>query len=145
MFKHILIPTDGSELSLLAVERGVQVALAFGAKVTGFHAIPAFHTFTYHADMLEATRAEYVASAKQSALKILQALRDIAERAGVECDTQAATSDHPHEAIVHAAQACGCDLIVMASHGRRGLQGFLLGSETQKVLTHSKLPVLVLR
>ena len=72
-------------------------------------------------------------------------MKQSAQAEGVPCDTEVALSDHPYEAIIHAAASKGCDLIMMASHGRRGLQGLLIGSETQKVLTHCKIPVLVYR
>lgn len=145
MFKHVLIPTDGSKLSDKAIDKGVKFAKQIGAKVTGFHAIPEFRTFTGIAEMLEQTAGQYKATAKVEAGKILDALRRVAEKAGVECNGETVFSDYPHEAIISVAQRRKCDLIVMASHGRRGLRGVLLGSETQKVLTHSKLPVLVLR
>lgn len=145
MFKHVLIPTDGSKLSDKAIEKGLKFARQIGAKVTGFYAIPQFRTFTGIAEMLEQTAGEYKVSAKAEAGKILDALLRLAEKAGVECDGESVFSDYPHEAIISVAQKRKCDVIVMASHGRRGLSGVLLGSETQKVLTHSKLPVLVLR
>lgn len=145
MFTHVLIPTDGSKLSDKAIEKGVKFAKQIGAKVTWFYAVPEFRTFTGIAEMLEQTAGGYKTSAKKEAGKMLDALRQRAETAGVQCDAEAVFSDYPHEAIISMARKKKCDLIVMASHGRRGLSGVLLGSETQKVLTHSKLPVLVLR
>lgn len=145
MFKHVLIPTDGSKLSREAIDKGVKFAKQIGAKVTGFHAIPEFRTFTGIAEMLAQTSGSYKTTAKVEAKKILDVLKRVAEKAGVECDGEFAFSDYPHEAILAIAKKRNCDLILMASHGRRGLKGILLGSETQKVLTHSKLPVLVLR
>lgn len=144
VFTHILIPTDGSKLSGLAIDKGVEFAKQIGAKVTGFYAIPEFQIFTGVAELLEQTPNEYMASARAQGEKILDGLRRVAEKAGVECDVEAVFSDYPHEAIIAIARKKKCDLILMASHGRRGLKGFLLGSETQKVLVHSKLPVLVL-
>lgn len=145
LFTHVLIPTDGSELSDKAIERGIHFAKQIGAKVTGFHAIPVFRTFTGLAGMLELTPDAYLESAKAHARRILDKIQRAADEAGVECDVELALSDHPHEVIMAIAHQKKCDLIIMASHGRRGLKGVLLGSETQKVLTHGKLPVLVLR
>lgn len=145
MFKHILLPTDGSDLSMSAVRQGAKLAKLLGARVHAFHAIPAFHTFTYVTELLEATREEYNAQAVARAERYLASVRDIAKAEGVPCDSSHAVCDDPYEAIVEEAQKRGCDLIVMASHGRRGAKAVLLGSETLKVLTHSKVPVLVYR
>jgi len=143
MFKHILLPTDGSALSEAAIRKGIQFAKSIGARVTGFYAMPEFHTFTYKTEMLEDTKEQFARDSKAHADKYLAAIETAAKEAGVACDTVRATSDHPHDAILKAARDTGCDLIVMGSHGRTGIQGLLLGSETQKVLTHAKLPVLV--
>jgi nucleotide-binding universal stress UspA family protein len=145
MFKHILLPTDGSELSEAAIRKGIQFAKSIGARVTGFYAMPEFHVFTYRTEMLEDTQEQFVKDTKAHADKYLAAIKKVANDAGVACDTLRATSDHPHEAILKAARDRGCDLIMMASHGRKGVQGMLLGSETHKVLTHSRIPVLVYR
>ena len=143
MFKHILLPTDGSELSEAAVRKGVAFAKAIGARITGFYAMPEFHILTYNTEMLEDTRQEFARDCKAHAQKYLDMIKRAAAEGGVPCDTVLATSDHPYEEIIKAAQDQGCDLIMMASHGRRGVRGLLLGSETHKVLTHTKLPVLV--
>jgi nucleotide-binding universal stress UspA family protein len=143
MFKHILLPTDGSELSEAAIRKGIQFAKSIGARVTGFYAMPEFHIFTYRTEMLEDTKEEFARDSKVHADKYLAVIQKAAKEAGVACDTVRAISDQPHKAILKAAKDTGCDLIMMASHGRRGVQGLLLGSETQKVLTHAKLPVLV--
>ena len=145
MFKHILVPTDGSKLSEKAVKKAVQLAAVLGAGIRALHVIPKFHTFTYETDMLELTRGEYERASEKRAGDFLRTVQKIAAHAGVECDTLHTTSDQPYEEIIRTAQKKDCDLILMASHGRRGLEGLLLGSETQKVLTHSKTPVLVYR
>jgi len=143
MFKHILLPTDGSELSEAAIRKGIQFAKSIGARVTGFYALPEFHILTYRTEMLEDTREEFAKDSKAHADKYLAVIEKAAKEVGVACDIVRATSDHPYEAILKTAQDQGCDLIMMASHGRRGVRGLLLGSETHKVLTHTKMPVLV--
>ena len=109
VFTHVLIPTDGSRLSSLAIEKGVEFAKQIGAKITGFHAIPEFQVFTGVAGMLEQTPDEYMACAKAQGGKILDALRRVAEKAGVECDVEAVFSDYPHEAIISIARKKKCD------------------------------------
>jgi nucleotide-binding universal stress UspA family protein len=145
MFKHILIPTDGSELSLSALEKGIGLAKEIGARTTALHVIPDFQSIGIRMEMLEVTRAAFVTAARQAADAALGAARRIASSAGVECEVHSAEHESPYKAIIETAQGRHCDLIIMASHGRRGLSGLILGSETQKVLTHSTLPVLVYR
>ena len=145
MFKHILLPTDGSKLSEVAIHKAVDFAKSIGANLTGFHVIPQFHVFTYRTEMLEDTKEEFARDSRAHAEKYLAVIQDAAKQAGIRCETASTTSDHPYEAIIQAAETRGCDLIMMASHGRRGVQGILLGSETYKVLTHSRIPVLVCR
>lgn len=145
MFKRILLPTDGSELSSRAVLAGVSFAKEVGAQVVGMTALPDFKTFTANADMLESTEDEYLAASEARGAKYLATISEAARAAGADCTTVLVRSDDPHEAILRTARDHGCDLIIMASHGRRGLSGLLLGSETQKVLVHSSIPVLVYR
>lgn len=145
MFKHILLPTDGSAASEDAVRKCMQFAKEIGATVTGFHVMPEFHVFTYQAEMLEDTSEEFKRESEAYAQKYLGVVESAAGEAGVRCKVASAVSDHPYEAIIDAASKHGCDLIVMASHGRKGIKGLLMGSETQKVLTHSQIPVLVYR
>jgi nucleotide-binding universal stress UspA family protein len=145
MFKHLLLPTDGSELSEAAIRKGVQFAKTINAKVTGFYVMPEFHVFTYRTEMLEDTKEQFAKDCRAHADRFLAVIERAAKAAGVACDTALATSDHTYEAIIKAAEEKKCDLIMMASHGRSGVQGLLLGSETHKVLTHSKIPVLVYR
>ena len=145
MFKHLLLPTDGSAASEDAIRKCMLFAREIGAKVTGVHVMPEFHIFTYQAEMLEDTRDEFRKDCEAQAHKYLAVIETAAREAGVPCNVTFSTSDHPYEAIIDAATEHGCDLITMASHGRRGIKGMLMGSETQKVLTHSKIPVLVYR
>jgi nucleotide-binding universal stress UspA family protein len=145
MFKHILLPTDGSKLSDHAIRMGVQVAKSVSAKVTGLYVMPEFHVFTYKTEMLEDTKGEFAKDSKAHATQYLSVIETAAKAAGVTCDIASVTHDHPYEAIIKVAKQRGSDLIVMASHGRKGVQAVLLGSETQKVLTHSHIPVLVCR
>jgi nucleotide-binding universal stress UspA family protein len=145
MFKTILIPTDGSTLSENAVKQALQFARAINAKVVGFYATEPYHIFAVEAEMVSDTREVYERDAKLRTAACLAKIEDLARAAGVSCECISGMDDHPWQAIIKAAQAKGCDLIAMASHGRRGLQGLLLGSQTTHVLTHSKIPVLVFR
>lgn len=146
MFKHILLPTDGSEISAKAVKSGVKLAKALGAKVTGFFAVPDMHLLPYGELVGELMPpADYEKMAKEQAKKYLGVVEQAAKAANVPCETFHVVHDSPYQAIIKAAEDKGCDLIFIASHGRRGIAGILLGSETHKVLTHSKIPVLVYR
>ncbi|THD07159.1 universal stress protein [Rhodanobacter lindaniclasticus] len=143
MFKRILLPTDGSELCLHGVRLGVELARSCGASVCALHVIPPFHTFTYMAEMIEATETTYMEGAVQRAERHLADVRELATKAGVPYEGSHVVGDTPSESIVREAQQRQCDLIVMASHGWRGLSRLLLGSETHKVLLTSSVPVLV--
>lgn len=145
MFRHILVPTDGSPLSALAVEKAVQLARSTGAKITFLSAVDPFHIWTDNANQLSYTREEYERVSKAAADGYLNDAAAEAGRAGVASDTIRVESDEPYRAIIDAAVQKGCDLIAMASHGRRGVAALVIGSETQKVLTHSAIPVLVYR
>ena len=145
MFKHLMLPTDGFESSQAALLKGVRLAKEFNAKITGISVVPEFHILTFNTAMVEDTKDVFVAESRAQAHRYLALLSKAAEDAGVPCETEVVLSDHPYEAIIRTATSRGCDLIMMASHGRRGVQAMLLGSETQKVLTHSKIPVLVYR
>ncbi|MBS3917174.1 MAG: universal stress protein [Sulfuritalea sp.] len=147
MFKHILVPTDGSALSTDTARKAVDFARETGAKITFFYSKPDYPVAFYGEGALidPTTPEKFAAMADKQAQEILAAAQKLAADAGVPCDGAASTSDVPYEAIISTATGKGCDLIFMASHGRRGLSGLLLGSETQKVLTHSKVPVLVYR
>jgi len=143
MFKHILVPTDGSKLSEKAIKHAIGFARQCKARVTALHVIPKFHTFTYQAELLEMTPKEYEKSGIEHANQYLRYAKRVASNAGVDCDSAHASSDQPYKEIIKTAQKKGCDLILMASHGRRGVSAVVIGSETVKVLTHSKIPVLV--
>lgn len=145
MFKHILLPTDGSAMSETASQKCIALAAETGAKISAIYVIPEFHVFAYAPDMVTDTPEQYHQLSEAAARKILGSIERAADEAGVVCTTLFVANDHPYEAIVKAAQDSGCDLICMASHGRKGVKGVLLGSETQKVLTHSGTPVLVYR
>ena len=145
MFQHILLPTDGPPASKSAIRDCLKFAKETNAKVTGLHVVPEYHVFAYQTEMLEDTKEQFAKHSEEYAKKHLAEIENAAREEGVTCDTLYMTNDHPHEAIIKAALAKRCDLIAMASHGRRGVKGFLLGSETQKVLTHSQIPVLVYR
>lgn len=146
MFKHILIPTDGSELSQRAVRTAVELAKIHQARLTGIHVIPDYHLLIAYEGAFDPVTEERIEEeAKARAEGYLAFIRRCAEEAGVPCDTVCETSDHPYDAILKSAEARKCDLIVMTSHGRKGLAAVLLGSETRKVLTHARIPVLVVR
>lgn len=147
MFKHILVPTDGSPLSTDTVTKAVNFAKEISAKITFFYSRPDYPVALYGEGALidPTTPDRFAEMASKQADEILQASIAQAKVEGVDADQSSVVSDVPWEAIIEAAKNSGCDLIFMASHGRRGLSGLLLGSETQKVLTHSKIPVLVYR
>ncbi len=145
MYTHMLIPTDGSELAGKAVRHGIELAKRIGAKATVLTVLPPFHTFTTDTQMIEDTPARYQARMREQAEKTLGAAAQAAHAAGVACETVEVEHEHPYQAIVELAETKGCDLIVMASHGRHGIAALVLGSETVKVLTHCKIPVLVHR
>src|SRR5271155_1954210 len=137
MFKHILIPTDGSDLSRKAVLYGVQLAKASGAKVTGLTIAEPYRVASMDAVLVTIGEDEYDEESRRISDRALEQVKIAAEAAGVPCETIREVHDQPYRAIINAAHALGCDLIVMASHGRRGISALLLGSETVKVLTHS--------
>jgi nucleotide-binding universal stress UspA family protein len=145
MFKQILLPTDGSDLSERSVLAGISFAKELGAQVIGLTVAPEFHTFTTNTEMLEDTKDEFVAATEKRTEKYLSFVSEASRSAGVACTVIQASSDDPYEAILQVAKEHKCDLIIMASHGRKGIKGVLLGSETQKVLVHSAIPVLVYR
>jgi len=145
MFTHLLLPTDGSKLSQATIQKGIEFAKNINAKVTGFCVIPELHFFSYETEIPADIKQRVARESRALAEKHLAVVATAARKAGVTCDTAHVTSDQPYDAIVKAAEEKGCDLIMMASHGRRGVKGLLLGSETQKVLTHSRIPVLVYR
>jgi nucleotide-binding universal stress UspA family protein len=145
MFKHFLLPTDGSKASKLGIRKAMAFAQEAKARVTGVFVSQPFHMITYQVEMIEDTRAIYEKQARDNAQSYLSEIDRIAREFGVSCETKLVEADQIYGAIIDTAQRQDCDLIVMSSHGRRGVQALLLGSETQKVLTHTDIPVLVLR
>ena len=145
MFKHILIPTDGSPLAELAVDRGPRLAAVFHANITLVTVIEPFHVFSLRPLQVSMTEADYAAAARQRGLDLLTGGTILAGELGVACERVVVEDEHPYRAIIDVATERHCDLIAMASHGRGGVSALVLGSETQKVLTHSKIPVLVFR
>ena len=147
MYKHLLVATDGSRLSNKAVAHAISLAKRLGAKLTAFYAAPDYPIPMYADGVVyePVSKKEYAAMMDKEATKILGAAAAKAKSAGVSCATLHSIAPAPWEAIIDAAKKEKCDAIVMASHGRRGVSALLLGSETQKVLTHGKLPVIVIR
>ena len=147
MYKHILLPTDGSKLSSVAVQAGVHFAAALGARVTGFFAAPPPTPVMYRSLLSGyAPLGEQEEMIRKAAAAYLEIIEKAARRAGVDCEVMTATNEFAADAIVAAARKRRCDLIFMASHGRRGVRReSLLGSETQKVLSQSPIAVLVHR
>ncbi len=146
MYTKILLPTDGSALCDSATQKGIEFAKFAGASVVCFHAIPATSYLIYtEAGPSDILAEQFERDAKVRGQRLVEALEHRARDAGVACESVLVTNDHPWEAIIEAADTKGCDLIFMASHGRRGLSAMLLGSETARVLTHTKIPVMVYR
>lgn len=147
MFKNILIPTDGSPASRKAIAAGVQLASALGAKVTGLFAAPPPTPIVYknYLPSRYLPPEEHAALIERASTKQLAVIEQASRKAGVPYKGVSVTSDFPAEAILATAKKHKCDLIFMASHGHRGLAGVILGSQTQKVLAHTTLPVLVYR
>ena len=147
MFRHLLVPTDGSDLSRRTATHAITFARETGARITFFAALPQ-HPVSFHEGygLTDAgTRERLIATAEQQGRAIVEPLVAEAAAAGVTAEAVATPCATVHDGIIAAATHHGCDLIFMASHGRRGIGALLLGSETQKVLTHSKIPVLVHR
>ena len=145
MFKNILIATDGSDLAAKAVEQGVVFAKEIGAGITALTITKPFNVLSLAPSELGYTPIEYKKYAEEYAEKVLDTVAAAAKSAGIDCETLHIEHEHVYQAIIDAAAARKCDLIVMASHGRRGVSAVVLGSETVKVLTHSKIPILVYR
>lgn len=148
MYKRILVPTDGTKLSARAIRAACDLAQTCGAKLTGVYVVPPWvppmyaEGMIYVADLGPQRHKELMAKAARKALAVVSAE---ARRAGVACATASPLAAQPWEGILKTARARRCDLIVMASHGRSGVEAILLGSETRKVLAHARQPVLVCR
>ncbi len=143
MFTHILVATDGSELSHKAEDTGLKLARSLGAKLSYVTVRIPFQIYTFEVGVTPDVFENYEAKTKASAQEILNRVAAQAAAVGLKATTHELTSEYPYEIILDLAKTQSCDLIVMASHGRRGLSAMLLGSETTKLLTHSALPVLV--
>ncbi len=147
MFKHFLVPTDGSELSQHAVRAAIELATTVGASITVYHATQNYPVSPFAeyvpADVLSPD--EFDQRQAERAQAIVSEVKALADAAGVACDTHYAVADSPWQGIVKAALDKDCDLIFMSSHGRRGIAAVMLGSETNRVLTHCHIPVLVYR
>ena len=144
MYKHILLPTDGSELSKAAVKHGIALAKAIGAKVTALVVSTPPSSLVVDPSIVSGALDQYKALVAEQTAKYLDNIARNAREAGVDCLTLCIEHDKPYAAIVDTAKRQGCDLVVMASHGLRGVSA-ILGSETLKVLTHTSVPILVYR
>ena len=140
MYRHILIPTDGSDLAQRGVAHGLALAKSLGAKVSVIFVVEPFSEMT---GRFQEAVARYAELRKEQAASTLDGAAKSAREAGVPCETIQVENGQPHQALIAAAEDKGCDLIVMSSHGRSGLSMLLIGSVTNKVLTHAKTPVLV--
>ncbi|MBX3697417.1 MAG: universal stress protein [Dokdonella sp.] len=145
MFKHILVPTDGTELATEALKNAIKLAGQSGASLTCLHVMPDYDALGYQMEMLAITREAYLSAARERVERTLAEASKLAAQAGVKMEVRSTVHNHPWRAIVDETDGAGCDLIAMASHGRGGIESLLIGSETQKVLTHSRVPVLVFR
>jgi nucleotide-binding universal stress UspA family protein len=145
MFKHVLIPTDGSRLARKAIKAGVKFAQELGAKVTAYHSLEALQPYVYDGYIDAATIKTVEEQGLSLARKHLAEVENTAKTAGVTCETLMTRPGTTYQGIIDAAKKKKCDVIFMASHGRGEITTLLLGSVTQKVLAHSKIPVLVYR
>lgn len=147
MYKHILVPTDGTELSYESAEHAIALARSLGARMTTIHVMPEYlaPAFAESPTFVQKSYEDFVHGTELEADKAMGAIATAAQDAGVECEQIRVRDAQPYRHIIDTATQRGCDLIFMASHGRRGLSALILGSETSKVLTHSRIPVLVHR
>lgn len=147
VYHHLLVPSDGTQLSLRALDQALALAKALGSQITLLHVQPPLPVpLVGMGDMLDPATVDSLSqTAEKESARILQQGQAAGQSAGVALRTEVVKQDLPYRAIVEAAKRHGCDLIVMASHGRKGLSGLLIGSETQRVLLHAPIPVLVVR
>ncbi len=145
MYKHILVPTDGSPLATKAIEAAITFAAEVGAKVTGYYAIEDMNMHHVGAHLTKDLLEEFERRGMEAAEQHVAAPAKAAKAAGVPYSWLISKVTQPYEGIVEAAKKSACDIIFMASHGHRGITGFIVGSVTQKVLSHSSIPVLVFR
>lgn len=145
MYKHLLVPTDGSKVAAKAFQAAVTFAAEVGARITGYYAMEDMNTHHLGAHLTRDLIAEFDRRAREVAEAHVAEIGDVAKAAGVPFDWKVSRVSQAHEGIIDAARDAGCDVIFMASHGHRGLAGLMMGSVTQKVLSHSTIPVLVFR
>lgn len=145
MFKHILVPVDGSPASQVSLRSALDMAAGYGASITAVHVLPDHHAFSHRPAAPDQPEQPTVSDSTAQGQALLAAVSEAARAREVPCQTVLARGDRPHRKILETAHARGCDLIAMACHGQLGLKGVLLGSQTQKVLVHSPVPVLVFR
>lgn len=145
MFAHILMPTDGSQSAEPMIRKCLAFAKEIGARITCLHVVAEFHVLAYSPGIVNETPERYLRDSEARARQILAQIELQAQEQGVPCDSVFVYGDEPYDTIIKVAGERGADLICMASHGRKGVKGVLLGSVTQKVLTHSQIPVLVFR
>lgn len=144
MFRHILVPTDGSALSQKAIDGAIDLAQSVGARITAYACLP-LYPYSPFADVAVEPPADFHARAEREARLHLAAIEAAAKAVGVACVSVTSVESSPYVGIIDIAERDGCDVIFMASHGRRGLGSLLIGSETQRVLTHTSIPVIVYR
>ncbi len=145
MFKHILMPTDGTEHSERAITRGIELARLCGAKITGIHVMQDYQMLIGPEGLVPADYGDIEGRERERAERFLAFVQNAADAAGVTCETVIAKGRQPYDAIVDAANERGCDLIVMTSRYRRGLVSLLMGSEATRVLHRASIPVLTFR
>jgi nucleotide-binding universal stress UspA family protein len=146
MFKHILMPTDGSAHSERAIERGIELAKLCGARVTGIHVVQDYQMMVASEGLVPPGMEEEMdKQAREQAAGFLAFVQQAADAAGISCETLVAKGHQPYDAIVDTANARGCDLIVMTARHRKGLAALLLGSEASRVLHRTSIPVLTFR
>jgi nucleotide-binding universal stress UspA family protein len=146
MFKHILMPTDGSEHSERAIKRGIELAKLCNAKVTGIHVIPDYHMMMAYEGAFDSVTEEKIQEeAQQNAARFLDFVKASAAAANVPCDSVVTTNVHPYDAIVNTANERGCDLIVMTARYRKGLVKLIMGDEATRVLHRASIPMLIFR
>jgi nucleotide-binding universal stress UspA family protein len=145
MYKHILIPTDGSEMSARAIAHGMELAKRLNAKVTGIAVMAPWQDVAFSIPMFDIDQRQYERNAEAYAASALLAISNAAKAADVSASVVQIKQSQPWTAIIDTARQMHCDLILMASHGRSGIGALIIGSETQKVLMHSTTPVLVYR
>jgi nucleotide-binding universal stress UspA family protein len=148
MYKHILLPYDGSQLSEKALSEGIVLAKDVGSKLTLLYVMAPYHLSVagdHTSSAVKQIERQHLEELEKVASAMLATAQQRAAAGGIKCESIIRTGPYPHEEILAAAKQLSCDLILMASHGRSGLQSILLGSETTKVLTHSVIPVLVVR